>query len=208
MDLIPAAALAGGLAWASGLRLYAVLFAAGLLGRLGYLQLPEQLTILQAPWMLAITASLLSIEFLADKIPFVDSAWDSLQTFSRIPAGAGLAALAMGQHDPALTVAAGLLGGTLTAGTHALKAGSRALINTSPEPVSNIVASLGEEGLLVAGLYTAFFHSVAFLLLLTIFVATLIWILPKLLGSIVALLRRLVDLFSRLFRATQEPAAK
>ena len=132
MDIVQSVALAGGLSWASGMRLYAVLFAAGMLGHLGYLQLPSALQVLQTPWVLALSGSLLLVEFLADKIPVVDSLWDSVQTFIRIPAGALLAALAMGEHDPVLSLAAGLLGGTLAAGTHALKAGGRALVNTSP----------------------------------------------------------------------------
>jgi len=180
MDTLQSLALAGGMAWASGMRLYAVLFAAGLLGRLGYLQLPSTLQVLENPWVMGLAGVLLLVEFLADKIPVVDSIWDSVQTFIRIPAGALLAALALGDHDPALMVAAGLLGGTLTAGTHALKAGSRALINTSPEPFSNIATSLGEEALVTSGLAVAVFHPALFLILLGIFVLLLIWLLPKL----------------------------
>ena len=169
MDMLQSLALAGGMAWASGMRLYAALFAAGLLGRLGYLHLPSGLQVLENPWVLGITAILLLVEFLADKIPIVDSVWDSVQTFIRIPAGALLAALALGDHDPVLMVVAGLLGGTLTAGTHALKAGSRALINTSPEPFSNVATSLGEDALVPTGLAIAVFHPLLFL----------IWVLPK-----------------------------
>ena len=179
MDMLQSLALAGGMAWASGMRLYAALFAAGLLGRLGYLHLPSGLQVLENPWVLGITAILLLVEFLADKIPIVDSVWDSVQTFIRIPAGALLAALALGDHDPALMVVAGLLGGTLTAGTHALKAGSRALINTSPEPFSNIATSLGEDALVPTGLAIAVFHPLLFLILLGFFVLLLIWLLPK-----------------------------
>jgi hypothetical protein len=181
MDMLQSLALAGGMAWASGMRLYAALFAAGLLGRLGYLHLPSGLQVLENPWVLGITAILLLVEFLADKIPIVDSVWDSVQTFIRLPAGALLAALALGDHDPALMVVAGLLGGTLTAGTHALKAGSRALINTSPEPFSNIATSLGEDALVPTGLAIAVFHPLLFLILLGFFVLLLIWLLPKIL---------------------------
>ena len=179
MDMLQSLALAGGMAWASGMRLYAALFAAGLLGRLGYLHLPSGLQVLENPWVLGITAILLLVEFLADKIPIVDSVWDSVQTFIRLPAGALLAALALGDHDPALMVVAGLLGGTLTAGTHALKAGSRALINTSPEPFSNIATSLREDALVPTGLAIAVFHPLLFLILLGFFVLLLIWLLPK-----------------------------
>ena len=179
MDLLPSVALAGGMAWASGLRLYAAVLAAGLLGRFGYLQLPETLRILENPWILGLAAILFVIEFLADKIPAVDSAWDSLQAFIRIPAGAILAALALGDHDPAWMVAAGLLGGTLTAGTQAAKSGSRALINTSPEPFSNVTASLGEDALVAVGLWSAMKYPVLFIVGLALFVLFLFWFLPR-----------------------------
>lgn len=180
MDILQSVALASGMAWASGMRLYAVLFSAGLLGRLGYLKLPTTLQVLENPWVVGLAGALLVIEFLADKIPVVDSTWDSIQTFIRIPAGALLAALAMGEHPPELMLAAGLLGGSLTAGIHAAKSGSRALINTSPEPFSNITASLGEDALVAGGFYTALYHPVTFLVLLGIFVILLVWLLPKL----------------------------
>jgi hypothetical protein len=183
MDILQSAALAGGLAWASGVRLYAALFIAGLLGRLDYLQLPSGLQVLENYWVLGLTAFLLLVEFLADKIPVVDSLWDSLQTFIRLPAGALLAALALGDHDPALMVVAGLLGGTLTAGTHALKAGGRALINTSPEPFSNVATSLGEDALVPSGLAIAVFHPLIFLIILGLFVLALIWLIPKVLRA-------------------------
>lgn len=191
MDIVQSVALAGGLAWASGMRLYAVLFTAGLLGRLGYLHLPSTLQVLENPLVLGIAGVMLAIEFLADKIPAVDTFWDSVQTFIRIPAGALLAALAMGDHDPALMVAAGLLGGTLTAGTHAAKAGSRALINASPEPFSNVAASFGEEAAVATGLFTAFHYPVVFLALLGCFVLLLVWLLPKLLRGVKLVFGRL-----------------
>ena len=179
MDILQSLALAGGMAWASGMRLYAVVFLAGLLGRLGYLQLPATLSVLENPWIIGLSGVLLCIEFLADKVPAVDSFWDALQGFIRIPAGALLAALAMGEHDPALMVAAGLLGGTLTAGTFAAKAGGRALINTSPEPFSNVTVSLGEDVLTASGLWIAVAHPILFLILLGLFILLLLWLLPK-----------------------------
>lgn len=197
MEAIQSVALAGGVAWASGLRLYAVLFLAGLLGRLGYLDLPATLQVLESPWILGVTGALLLIEFLADKIPFIDSLWDGVQTFIRIPAGALLAALAMGEHPPELMLAAGLLGGSITAATHVAKAGSRALINSSPEPLSNVTASLGEDVLVVGGLYTAINHPIFFLGILSAFVILLIWMLPKLIGGIRLLLGRLFGHFFR-----------
>ena len=180
MDSLQTVALAGGLAWASGMRLYAVVFLAGLLGRLEYLHLPASLQVLENPWVLGLSGVLLLVEFLADKIPVVDSLWDSVHSFIRIPAGALLAALALGDHDPTWMVVAGLLGGTLSAGTHALKAGSRALINTSPEPFSNVATSLGEDVLVGSGLAVAIFHPLLFLVLLGLFILLLIWLLPKL----------------------------
>jgi hypothetical protein len=180
MDILQSVALAGGMAWASGIRLYAVVFTAGVLGRLGYVQLPETLRVLENPWLIGIAGVLLIVEFLADKIPLVDSIWDGTQTFVRIPAGVVLAALAMGEHDPGLMLAAGLLGGTLTAATHAAKAGGRALINTSPEPVSNIATSFGEDALVASGLFAALYHPVVFLVLLGLFAVLLVWLVPKL----------------------------
>lgn len=195
--MLQSAALAGGLAWASGIRLYAVLFVAGVFGRLGYLQLPAALQIVENPWVLGLAGVLLIIEFLADKIPIVDSLWDGVQTFIRVPAGALLAALSLGDYDPALMVIAGLLGGTLTAGTHVAKAGSRALINTSPEPFSNIAASLGEDALVTSGFMAAVFHPTVFLVFLGVFVVLLFWVVPKVLRGATRLRSVFSGLFSR-----------
>ena len=196
MDIVQSLSLAGGLAWASGIRLYAVLFSAGLLGNLGYLALPATLQPLGNPWVIGIAGTLFAVEFLADKIPIVDSIWDGIQTFIRIPAGAVLAALAMGEHPPELMLVAGLLGGSIAAGTHLAKAGGRALINTSPEPFSNVAASLGEEAMVAGGLYAAIYHPVVFLIILGGFVILLIWLLPK-------LIRGIRMLFGRLFRPSR-----
>ena len=180
MEAVQSIALSAGIAWASGLRLYAVLFAAGVLGRFHYIDLPSDLQVLQHPLVLAVSGLMFAIEFFVDKIPGVDSLWDSIHTFIRIPAGAVLAALALGNHDPAIMLAAALLGGTLAAGTHAAKAGSRAFINASPEPFSNIGASLAEDALVVGGLYAAFGHPWVFIIFLTAFIILLAWLLPKL----------------------------
>ena len=189
MDILQSVALAGGMAWASGMRLYAVLFLDGALARLGYLDLPASLSVLENPWIMGISGLLWLVEFLADKIPVVDSLWDSFQGFIRIPAGALLAALALGEHDPALMIAAGLLGGTVTAGTHLAKAGSRAIINTSPEPFSNMAASFGEDALAVSGLWAAVFHPLPFLILLGLFALLLAWLLPRIYRGVRAVLR-------------------
>lgn len=195
MDHLQTLALAGGLAWGSGLRLYAVVFSAGMLARHGLLDLPASLQVLENPLVLGVAGVMLVIEFLADKIPVVDSIWDAVHTFIRVPAGAILAALALGDHDPALMVAAGLVGGVLTAGTHAAKSGSRALINTSPEPFSNVGASLGEDATVLAGLYAAFLHPLTFLILLGLFVLVLVWLLPRLMRGIALVFGRMLGFF-------------
>ena len=180
MDLISNVALAGGLGWASGLRLYLTVFAVGLLAKFGYVHLPASLHILSNPIVLSVAGVLCVIEFLADKIPYVDSAWDSIQTFIRIPAGALLAMGAINASDPAVATIAALLGGSLASATHATKAGSRAMINTSPEPVSNVAASFTEEGMLVTGGWLVFAHPAVFIGLLCAFIVMMFWLLPKL----------------------------
>jgi hypothetical protein len=180
MDTLSSIALAAGLGWASGLRLYATVFSVGLLAKYGYLALPASLDILSHPYLIALSGVLLIIEFLADKIPLVDSAWDSIHTFIRIPAGALLAMGAIDSSDPLIATAIGLLGGTLAGGAHLAKAGSRALINTSPEPVSNWTASFAEEGLVATGLWLTFAHPALFLVFIVAFILFLIWLLPKL----------------------------
>jgi hypothetical protein len=179
-ETLSAAALAGGLSWASGLRLYMTLFIAGWFGRMGWIALPESLRVLESPWVLGTAGVLMVVEFLADKVPGVDSLWDAVQTFIRIPAGAILAAAAMGQMDPAWTAAAGIIGGTFAAGAHATKAGSRALINTSPEPLTNWTASVSEDATVLAGLWAAFYHPWVLAVFLIVFFAIAIWLLPKL----------------------------
>ncbi|MFS0754509.1 DUF4126 domain-containing protein [Noviherbaspirillum sp. 1P10PC] len=180
VETLSATALAGGLSWASGLRLYMTLFMAGAMARAGWLELPSALQVLESPWVLGVTGVLLAVEFLADKIPGVDSAWDAIQTFIRIPAGAILSVAALGQMDPAWTTIAALLGGTLAASAHFTKAGSRALINTSPEPFSNWAASFSEEAVVATGLWAAFFHPWLWFVLLALFLVLTIWLLPKL----------------------------
>lgn len=190
-QVLQSVALASLLAWASGLRLYLVVFAVGLAGYLGYIELPPGLKVLQHPWVIGAAGFLLLLEFLVDKVPGVDSVWDALHTFIRIPAGALLAAGATGDTLSALTVAAGLLGGTITAGTHFAKAGGRAVINASPEPFSNWAASLTEDATVLAGIWLAFLYPLVFLAALAVFAALVIWLLPKLWRGVAATLRRL-----------------
>ncbi len=190
MDMVQTIALSAGLAWASGLRLYLVVFLAGVLSYFGYLHLPAGLSVLHNPLVIGVAGVMAVAELVADKIPAFDSLWDSFQTFIRIPAGALLAAFAMGDVDPSWTVAAGLIGGTITAGTHFAKAGSRLAINTSPEPFSNWLASFGEEGLVLGGLWTMLASPAIFLGLLAIFLVIAGFVLVKLWGFVGRLLRR------------------
>lgn len=179
MELLAEIAIAAALAWASGIRLYATLFLVGLAGYLGWAQLPEYLTLLQNPLVLAASGLMMGVEFFADKLPWLDSAWDALHTFIRIPGGAALAAAALGDNGAAVALAAAVLGGGVSAGTHFTKAGARAVVNTSPEPFSNLTKSLGEDLLVPAGLWTGFTLPVLFLVLLTLFLLLALWLLPK-----------------------------
>ena len=179
-DTFSLAALAGGLSLASGVRLYLALFTAGMLSQLGLVVLPSHLQILASPVMLVATSILLVIEFLADKVPGVDSMWDAVHTFIRIPAGAILATAALGKMDPAWTAVAALAGGSIAAGAHFTKAGSRALINTSPEPLSNWTASVTEDITALGILWAAFFHPVLLAIFMLVFFVAALWLLPKL----------------------------
>jgi len=191
MDAISSFALAGGLSWASGFRLYATVFIVGMLDKFGYILLPSSLDILSNPVVISVAGILSMIEFLADKIPYVDSAWDGIQTFIRIPAGALLAMGAMNSADPLIATLAALLGGSLTSMTHATKAGSRALINASPEPVTNIAASFGEEGLLLGGGWLALTQPMLFLGALAALILVMLWLIPKLWRGIKMMLKNI-----------------
>lgn len=191
MDSLSQLALAGGLAWASGIRLYATILIVGLLGRYGYLHLPDYLLVLQHTWVLVAAGVMTAGEFLADKIPGFDSLWDALHTFIRIPAGAFLAWGALGDSTPAAQMAAAIVGGLITGGTHLAKSGGRAAINTSPEPFTNWTASAGEDGLVLGGLFLAIQHPLVFLIALVLFLALVVWLVPKLLRFITRVVRRL-----------------
>ncbi len=178
MDLATLA-LVTGLGWTSGVRFYAVVFLLGLLQYSGLYVLPGELGVLAHPWVVGVSGLLFFTEFLADKVPGVDSLWDAIHTFIRIPGGALLAAAAVTESDPGLALAAGLLGGTIAAGAHLAKAGSRAMINTSPEPFSNWAASLTEDVLTLGALWTAFKYPLLFLSLLAAFLVLALWLLPR-----------------------------
>lgn len=172
-------ALTMGAAWASGINLYAAILTLGVLGATGNITLPPGLEILTDPMVLMAAGVMYFIEFFADKIPGVDTAWDGLHTFIRIPAGAMLAAAAVGDVNPVVELSAALMGGGLAAATHATKAGSRALINTSPEPFSNWTASVTEDVAVIVGLWTALNHPTLYLVLLGLFILMMIWLLPR-----------------------------
>lgn len=189
--LIQTLALTMGVAWASGINLYAAVAMLGLGGSLGYVELPPTLAVVQDPVVILAAAFMYCVEFMADKTPGVDTGWDAVHTFIRIPAGAALAAGAVGDVTPALAIAAGLVGGGVTAASHATKAGSRVMINTSPEPFSNWAASLAEDVAVFAGLWAALQHPVIFLVLFVLFLLLLCWLLPKLWRAVVAVFRKL-----------------
>jgi hypothetical protein len=189
LDLAGLLALAAGLGWASGLRLYTTLFVIGLAGKLGWVVLPGGLRLLEHPWVLGAAGLMLLLEFFADKIPLLDSVWDTVHTFIRIPAGAALAALVFGGQGVEWQAAMAILGGTLAAGTHFTKAGARAMINASPEPFTNIAASFGEDVVVLTGLWLMFAHPWLMLALLLALAALIVWLLPKLWRGIVGVVR-------------------
>ncbi len=186
---IPEIALAAALAWGSGLRLYAVLFAVGVAGTMGWLGLPEHLAVLQNPLVLGASGFMTVVEFGADKLPWLDSLWDAVHTFIRIPAGAGLAAAVFGSSDAAISVAAAILGGSIAAGTHLAKAGGRAAINTSPEPFSNWMASFTEDSMVPAGLWLAVAHPIGFLIALALFAILALVMLGAIVTGLAAVFR-------------------
>ncbi|WP_372863131.1 DUF4126 family protein [Spongiibacter sp.] len=190
-QLVSLISLTMGVAWASGLNLYAAILVLGLGGASGGVVLPENLQVVQDPAVIMAAGLMYGVEFFADKIPGVDTGWDALHTFVRIPAGALLAANTVGDVSPALQLAAGIVGGSVTSVTHAAKASSRMLINTSPEPVSNWAASVGEDVAVLGGLWLALNHPVIFLLLFVVFILLLIWLLPKLWRGIARIFRKL-----------------
>lgn len=194
-QIVSITALTMGVGWASGINLYATVLMLGMLNNMGHVTLPEELQVVGDPLVLMAAGSMYFIEFFADKIPGVDTGWDTLHTFIRIPAGAALAAGAVGDMTPAVGLAAALVGGSLAAGSHAAKAGSRVLINTSPEPVTNWTASISEDLLVLGGLWAALNHPIWFLVGLVVFIVLLIWLLPKIWRGIKKVFRFIAGLF-------------
>ena len=177
-------ALTMGVSWASGINLYATIMMLGIFGLNHLLELPPALHILADPLVIGASGFMYVVEFFADKIPGVDTGWDAIHTFIRIPAGALLAYGAAGNVAPPAALAAAILGGGVAVGTHAAKSGSRVLINTSPEPFSNWVASIGEDISVFAGLWAALHHPVLFICFFIAFLLFLIWFLPKIFKGI------------------------
>lgn len=179
-ELISIIALTMGVGWASGINLYAVVLVLGLAGSTGNIDLPPELAIVQNPMVIMAAGVMYLVEFIADKVPGVDTGWDTLHTFIRIPAGAMLAVGAVGDVTPALEIAAGLMGGTMAGASHLTKFSTRALINTSPEPFSNWAASISEDVLVLVGMWVMFNHPWLFVGLMVAFLLLVIWLLPKL----------------------------
>ena len=195
-QVISTIALTMGAAWASGINLYATIAVLGILGATGNVTLPSQLLVLQSPLVIGCAGLMFLVEFFADKTPGVDTGWDTIHTFIRIPAGVILAASAVGDVSPALVVAAGILGGTVAATSHMVKAGSRVVINTSPEPFSNWAALIFEDFLVIGGLFIALHYPLLFLILFVLFLLLAVWLIPKLWRAIRFLGRKLRSVFS------------
>lgn len=195
MDTTQLAALAAALGWASGLRLYAVVFLTGLAGWLGWVSLPVDLQVLSHPLMLGASGFMLFMEFFADKIPGLDSLWDLIHTVIRIPAGAALAAGVFGADQGTFAMAAALLGGTLAATSHIAKSTTRAAVNTSPEPFTNIGLSLAGDAIVPASLWLSVAHPLVFAVALVVALIAMVcltWVLAKFLRQVLGKVSRLL----------------
>ena len=178
-QLMATIALTLGASWASGINSYAAIGTLGILGATGQVELPETLAVLEHPLVIAAAVLMYTVEFFADKFPGVDTAWDAVHTFIRIPAGAVLAAGAVGDLPTGVVIACGLVGGGVAGATHATKAGTRVMINASPEPVTNSIASVSEDAAVFGGLWLMWSHPWVFLILFVLFAAVVAWVLPK-----------------------------
>lgn len=201
LDTAQLIALAGALGWASGVRLYLVVLLTGLAGFMGWVELPQGLHLLANPVVLGVSGFMVFIEFFADKIPGLDSLWDVVHGVIRIPAGAALAAAVFGADNGLGALVAALLGGTLAATSFAAKATTRAAINTSPEPFSNIGASLVEDSLVPAGLWLAIAHPLVFVVVLALVLALSIWLIR----ICWRFLRQLFTRVARIFSGKPDP---
>lgn len=179
MGTIEALSLAMGTAWTSGINLYATVAALGIANRLEMIHLPPNLEVLSHPGVIAIACIMYVIEFVADKVPYVDTGWDVLHTFIRVPAGAILAARSLGDMNPALELMAVLGGGAIALAAHGTKATARLAINASPEPFSNWVASFTEDITVLGGVWLMFNHPIVMMILVLAFLALIVWLIPK-----------------------------
>lgn len=179
MGTIEALSLAMGAAWTSGINLYATVAALGIARQAELIQLPPDLEVLAHPAVIAIACMMYLVEFCADKVPYFDSGWDAIHTFIRVPAGAILAARALGDMNPALELAALLAGGTIALAAHGTKATTRLAINASPEPFTNWAASVTEDLTVLGGLWVIFNHPMLMIFLVVAFVALGVWLVPK-----------------------------
>jgi hypothetical protein len=188
---LPELAIAGALAWGAGIRLYAALLFIGLAGAMGWIVLPSHLAMFANPFVMGASGFMAIMEMLADKVPWLDSLWDAIHTFVRIPAGAALAAAVFGESGATIAAIAAILGGTIAAGSHLTKAGARGAANGSPEPFSNWMLSLAEDAVVPAGLWLAFTHPLVFLVLLAIALACMFLFLRLIARGLASLVRRL-----------------
>ncbi len=195
MNLIGTLAIAMGAGWVSGINLYAAVATLGLLGRFAHLRLPGELEVLTSWWIIGIAATLYVVEFVADKIPYLDSAWDAIHTLIRLPAGAVLAATAFGEFDRGVQVVAFLLGGGLALSAHGTKASARAAINLSPEPVSNIVVSLAEDVVAVGSILLSIFAPIVLLIFLAVFLTISIFLVPRIIRVMKEAMTRVRNVF-------------
>jgi Domain of unknown function (DUF4126) len=194
-DLITTLSTAMGSAWLSGINLYATVLTLGILERFHLVKLPGGLTMLGEWWLIGLAGILYAIEFIADKIPAVDTAWDAIHTFIRVPAGAVLAASAFAEFDPAVKIAAMIMGGGIALSSHGTKAATRLAANTSPEPFSNIALSLGEDALTFGSAILMAFYPVVILIVVVIFLIIALWLLPKIFRALRRLLIRARGIF-------------
>lgn len=179
MGTIEALSLAMGTAWTSGINLYATVAALGIARQMELIQLPQNLEVLGHPAVIAIACIMYVIEFFADKVPYVDSGWDAIHTFIRVPAGAVLAARALGDMNPALELAAMLAGGSIALAAHGTKAATRLAINASPEPFTNWAASVTEDVAVLGGIWLIFNNPILMVIFVIAFVGLGVWIVPK-----------------------------
>jgi len=198
-QIIQLIALSMGVAWASGINLYAAILTLGIAGASGNIELPPGLQVLSDPMVIGAAGLMYFVEFFADKIPGVDTGWDMIHTFVRVPAGVLLAAGSVGDLSSAAGITAGILGGGMALTTHSAKAGTRALINTSPEPFSNWTASILEDIAVFSGLWMALNQPLLFIILLIVFILLMIWLLPKLWRGIKTVFAALKRFFTKFY---------